>query len=138
MAAGIMLYIYLKPDYRKYRTAFRPGQYSKKLFRQMMKIGIPSGAQFIFEAAAFDFSLVMMEWLGIVTQAAHQIVINLASLTYMITAGLGAAATVRVGFFSGNRDPANISRAAYSLLVMGITSSAKKRTRLGTLYAETR
>jgi multidrug resistance protein, MATE family len=121
MAAGIALYIYYKPDFRKYRAAFRvAGQYSRKLFHKMLRIGVPSGTQFIFEVAAFDFSLVMMGWFGIVPQAAHQIVINLASLTYMVTAGLAAAATVRVGFFSGQGDAANMSRAAYSLLVMGL------------------
>jgi multidrug resistance protein, MATE family len=121
MAAGIAFYIYYKPSFRKYRAAFRvTGQYSRTLFNKMLRIGIPSGTQFIFEVAAFDFSLVMMGWLGIVPQAAHQIVINLASLTYMVTAGLAAAATVRVGFFSGQGDPANMSRAAYSLLGMGL------------------
>jgi MATE family multidrug resistance protein len=76
--------------------------------------------QFIFEVAAFDFSLVMMGWLGTTSQAAHQIVINLASLSYMVTAGLAAAATVRVGFFYGSNEQKNVAGASWSLLGMGL------------------
>lgn len=121
MAVGMIAYVYYLPAFRKYRQGFKFGPYSKKSFTQLLRIGLPTGAQFIFEVAAFDFSLVMMGWLGIITQAAHQIVINLAALTYMVTAGLASAATVRVGYFSGSRDAANASRAAWSLLGMGLS-----------------
>jgi MATE family multidrug resistance protein len=86
----------------------------------MLNIGIPSGGQFIFEVAAFDFSLVMMGWLGTQTQAAHQIAINLATISYMTTAGLAAAATVRVGYYFGSKDFENLRKAAYSILAMAI------------------
>lgn len=120
MAAAIAGYIYFYPAFGKYRAGFSFGNYSKSLFNRMLHIGIPSGTQFIFEAAAFDFSLVMMGWLGVTTQAAHQITINMATLTYMTTAGLAAAATVRVSYFLGNRDIHNLKLAAYSLLGMAI------------------
>lgn len=120
MAVGIAVYVYWAPLFRKFRTAFSLARYSSKLVRTMLHLGIPSGVQFIFEVAAFDFSLVMMGWLGAKAQAAHQIAINLATLSYMTTAGLAAAATVRVGYFSGSKDGINVSRAAYSLLGMAL------------------
>jgi MATE family multidrug resistance protein len=120
MAGSIMMYIYYSSAFTKYRPAFSWGNYSKKLFNKMLHIGIPSGAQFIFEVAAFDFSLVMMGWLGTTTQAAHQITINMATVTYMTTAGLAAAATVRVSYFLGNKDLKNLKLAAYSMLGMAI------------------
>ena len=86
----------------------------------MLHLGVPSGVQFIFEVAAFDFSLVMMGWLGATTQAAHQIAINLATVSYMTTAGLAAAATIRVSYFLGKMDFKNLRTAAYTLLVMAI------------------
>lgn len=121
MAAAIAGYIYYAPAFRKFRRGFVLGSYSRALFRRMLNIGIPSGIQFIFEVAAFDFSLVMMGWLGAYAQAAHQIVINLATLSYMTTAGLAAAATVRVSYFIGSRDLPNLRRAAYTLLSMALT-----------------
>jgi multidrug resistance protein, MATE family len=120
MAISIALYIFYRASFKKFRPAFAFRHYSKSLFAKMLRLGIPSGVQFIFEVAAFDFSLVMMGWLGTKTQAAHQIVINLASLTYMTTAGLAAAATVRVGYFLGSKDYPNLKRAAYSLLFIGL------------------
>ena len=86
----------------------------------MLHLGVPSGVQFIFEVAAFDFSLVMMGWLGTITQAAHQIAINLATVSYMTTAGLASAATIRVSHFLGKRDIKNLRTAAYTLLAMAL------------------
>ena len=121
MALSIGLYIYYAPGFRKFRSGFSLHGFSRSLFNKMLQIGIPSGAQFIFEVAAFDFSLVMMGWLGTRTQAAHQIAINLATLSYMITAGLAAAATIRVGYFLGKQDLRNMKLASYTLLVMAMT-----------------
>jgi multidrug resistance protein, MATE family len=120
MAIAIAVYIYYIPSFRKFRSGFLLGNYSKRLFSRMLHLGIPSGVQFIFEAAAFDFSLVMMGWLGTKTQAAHQIAINLATLSYMITTGLATAATIRVGYFSGTRDYKNMRLAVYTLFGMAM------------------
>jgi multidrug resistance protein, MATE family len=116
MAVAIGAYVYAAPVFRKFRAVFSIGNYSRSLFQKMLHLGIPSGIQFIFEVAAFDFSLVMMGWLGVQTQAAHMIAINLATISYMTTAGLAAAATVRVGYFFGKKDFTNLRAAAYSLL----------------------
>ena len=121
MAVVFVSYIYYAPSFRKFRTVFSIGKFSNALFNKMLHLGIPSGAQFIFEVAAFDFSLVMMGWLGTTTQAAHQIAINLASISYMTTAGLAAAATIRVSYFLGRKDLENLKRASYTLLAMALS-----------------
>jgi MATE family multidrug resistance protein len=121
MAVSFAAYLYYAPAFRKFRKGFSFGNYDSSLFRRMLHLGIPSGVQFIFEVAAFDFSLVMMGWLGTRTQAAHQIAINLATISYMATAGLAAAATVRVSYFLGQKDLKNLRLAAYTLLVMALT-----------------
>lgn len=120
MAVAIVGYVYAAPAFRKFRASFSLGNYSRALFAKMLNIGVPSGAQFIFEVAAFDFSLVMMGWLGTKSQAAHQVVINLATISYMTTAGLAAAATIRVGYFLGQRDIRNLKLACYTLLGMAL------------------
>jgi MATE family multidrug resistance protein len=56
------------------------------------------------------------------TQAAHQIAINLATISYMTTAGLAAAATIRVSYFLGKKDFTNLKTAAYTLIVMAIVT----------------
>jgi multidrug resistance protein, MATE family len=116
MAAAFAGYIYFAPRFKNYRAGFSFGNYSKQLISKMLHIGIPAGMQFIFEVAAFDFSLVMMGWLGTKALAAHQIAINLATISYMTTSGLAAAATIRVSNFLGQKDFGNLRQAAYSLL----------------------
>jgi len=121
MALAFAAYIYYVPAFRKFRAAFSIGNYSRKLFNKMLHLGVPSGVQFIFEVAAFDFSLIMMGWLGASTQAAHQIAINLATISYMTTSGLAAAATIRVSYFLGRRDLKNLKLASYTLMIMALS-----------------
>jgi MATE family multidrug resistance protein len=120
MALTFAAYIYFAPRFKNFRGGFSLGNYSNALFSKMLHLGIPSGVQFIFEVAAFDFTLVMMGWIGATTQAAHQIAINLATVSYMTTAGLAAAATIRVSYFLGKKDFENLQQAAYTLLLMAL------------------
>ncbi len=124
MMAMIIFYIYYAPTFRAYRSGFSFEHYSKRLFYMLLSLGIPSGVQFILEVAAFDFSLIMMGWLGKETLAAHQIAINLATISYMTTAGLAAAATVRIGYFLGRKDVVNMRLAARTLLGMALVIMA--------------
>ena len=84
-------YIYFAAQFKKYRLGFAFRNYSSKVFKPLLNIGIPAGMQFIFEVAAFDFSAIMMGWLGTNTLAAHQIAINLATISYMTTSGLASS-----------------------------------------------
>ncbi len=120
MAVGIALYVYLSKDFKQYRNGFSFGNYSRPLINKMMHIGLPAGVQFIFEVAAFDFSAVMMGWLGAKTLAAHQIAINLATISYMTTSGLAAAATIRVSNELGKKDFATLRTVAFTLLWLAI------------------
>jgi multidrug resistance protein, MATE family len=120
MAFAFAAYIYFAPRFKNYRSGFAFGNYSKQLISKMLHIGVPAGMQFIFEVAAFDFSLVMMGWLGTKALAAHQIAINLATISYMTTSGLAAAATIRVSNFLGKKDFTNLRQAAYSLLGLAL------------------
>jgi MATE family multidrug resistance protein len=120
MALALGLYVFYHPRLKKYREAFLFKEYSWRQFNTMLHIGIPAGLQFIFEVAAFDFSAVMMGWLGTNTLAAHQIAINLATISYMTTSGLGAAAVIRIGNFIGKKDTENMKTAAYSLVSLAL------------------
>lgn len=120
MMAAIVGYIYFARQFRLYRSGFSFGAYSKKLFDKLLYIGIPAGMQFIFEVAAFDFSAIMMGWLGTKTLAAHQIAINLATLSYMTTSGLASAATIRVSNELGKRNIKGMREVAYTLLMMAM------------------
>jgi len=116
MALSMMLYVYSGRKFQPYQAGFSFGNYSRSLIKKMLHIGIPSGSQFIFEAGAFGFSALMMGWIGTTALAAHQIAINLATISYMTTSGLGAAATIRVGNFWGQRDTKNLRASAFTMI----------------------
>ncbi len=120
MALWMAAYVYYGKRFVSFQAGFRIGNYSRELFNRMLHIGLPTGAQFIFEAAAFGFSAIMMGWLGAANLAAHQIALNLATVSYMTTSGLGAAATIRVGIFFGMRDAVAMRRAGFTLMGMAI------------------
>lgn len=117
MGGWMAAYILYSDAYKKFRFAL--GNYSKELINRMLHIGVPAGIQFIFEVSAFGFSAIMMGWLGTTALAAHQIAINLATISYMTTSGLGAAATIRVGYFLGKKDTVNLRHAGFTLIGLG-------------------
>ena len=121
MGASLAGVIYYAPRFRQYRPGFQIRNYSTALFSKMLHIGLPAGLQFIFEVAAFDFSLVMMGWMGTKALAAHQIAINLATISYMTTSGLAAAATICVSNELGKNDIKALRKIAFVLLGMALT-----------------
>ena len=121
MALSIFGYVYFARRFKVYWQHFSFRNYSRELFNRLLKIGIPAGLQFIFEVGAFGFSAVMIGWLGAKTLAAHQIAINLASISYMAASGLSAAATIRVGNQLGRKDIPTLRTAAFTIYSMVLT-----------------
>ena len=63
---------------------------------------------------------IMIGWIGTTPLAAHQIAINLASITYMVALGIAAAATIRVGNQIGKKDYKTMRNAAMTCIIMAI------------------
>ena len=105
MAVLMGMYVLRAARLRPYREAvhswLRPDGATLK---RLVGIGAPIGFQMMFEMGAFSFSHIMIGWLGVTPQAAHQIAINVASVTYMAASGIAAAATIRVGNLRGLGD----------------------------------
>ncbi|HXV86892.1 MAG TPA: MATE family efflux transporter [Gemmatimonadales bacterium] len=87
---------------------------------RMLAIGAPIGFQMQLEYGVFAVVGVMMGWLGTVELAAHQVALNLASLTFMVPMGVSAAAAVLVGHAVGRGDPPEARRAAAAALCCGV------------------
>ncbi len=66
-------------------------------FMRLLRLGMPVGIQLLLEFGAFAVIALLMGWLGSREIAAHQIAINLASLTFMMPLGISGAASVLVG-----------------------------------------
>lgn len=86
---------------------------------EVVRYGAPVGVQLGLEMWAFQFATLLAGWLGEVELAAHTIVINLASLAFMVPLGISMAAVTRVGNLIGAGDRRGAQRAAWVALGLG-------------------
>lgn len=117
MMSATLLYFVL--NYKKvnvYKPQIKLSELDYSLIKKLINIGLPSGFQYFLEVAAFAFAAIMIGWLGKAQLAAHQIAINLASITYMIILGISSAGTIRVGEAVGQKNIVQIRRAGFSAL----------------------
>jgi MATE family multidrug resistance protein len=84
-----------------------------------VRLGAPIGFQVQLELVAFAVVAFLMGSVGTVQMAAHQVAINLASLTFMVPLGISSAAAVRVGRAIGAADAGGARRAAAAGLLIG-------------------
>ena len=87
--------------------------------RRLLGLGWPAATQATLEYGAFAAVTMLAARLEPATLAAHQIVINLAGLTYMVPLGISAAGAVRVGHAVGRRDAAGASGAGWTAIALG-------------------
>lgn len=86
---------------------------------RLLQLGAPIGCAFLFEYGAFMTVALLMGHLGKNEIGGHMVAINLASLTFMVPLGIGAAAAVRVGYAVGRGDARTAHRAAAAALLAG-------------------
>jgi MATE family multidrug resistance protein len=119
MALTIALYVMNKEFFKKYDVNFHFRNVNFKVIKKILQIGLPSGFQYFFEVGAFSFAVIMIGWLGTNPLAAHQIAINLASITFMSVLGISAAGGIRVGNEVGKKDISEVRRAGFTAIIMG-------------------
>ncbi|MCX6170803.1 MAG: MATE family efflux transporter [Ignavibacteriales bacterium] len=121
MAAVLFYFVLNYNRVQIYKPQIKIKALDFSLIKKLISIGLPSGFQYFLEVAAFSFAAIMIGWLGKAQLAAHQIAINLASITYMIILGISSAGTIRVGEAAGKKDITQVRRAGFSTL--GLASS---------------
>lgn len=114
MAIIMFYYVWNSKRYKRYKLSFDFKKLSFPIISKMVNIGVPTGFQFVFETGAFSTAAIMMGWIGVNALAAHQIAINLASISYMMASGLAAAAMVRVGNQLGRNDIKNLREIGFT------------------------
>lgn len=101
------------------RTLPAPAPPPPPASRDIVRIGTPIGLQLFAEVAAFALAGVLAGRLGATPAAAHQVALQLASVPFSVTIGIGAASAVRVGLAVGAGDHAAARRAGLTSLVLG-------------------
>ena len=89
-----------------------------KHIKDIFRIGFASGLQYIFEVGAFSVATVITGSIGAIHLAAHQIVLNLASISYMIASGIGSASMISLSYFDGKRNFEDMRRSGFASFLL--------------------
>ena len=115
----ILLWLILYKDTRmtQYMTGLMP-KIDGAMIRKFLHIGVPSGLQVVFEAGVFIAATWISGVLGEIYQAANQIALSIATLTFMIANGMSVVAMIRVGNYKGLDDYISLRRVAISIFIL--------------------
>jgi MATE family multidrug resistance protein len=83
----------------------------RALMKRIFALGFPVGLQMVVEVSAFSGASMLSGTIGTVTAAGNQIALQLASMSFMVPLGFGAAVAVRVGQAVGRGDPHGVRLA---------------------------
>ena len=119
MALALMGFVMNNKFFKKYDVSFHFKSINWPVIKKILSLGLPSGIQYFFEVGAFAFAVVMVGWLGTAQLAAHQIAINLASISFMAVLGISVAGSIRVGNAVGMKDIAETRRAGFTASLLG-------------------
>jgi MATE family multidrug resistance protein len=127
MAIVMSIYVMRSPYFKAYIKSFKLTFFDKVRALKIVKIGAPVALQYSFEISAFSGAAILIGTIGAVEQAAHQVAINLASVTYMMASGIASAATIKTGNNFGKKNFNDLRQSAIAsyhviILFMSVTA----------------
>ncbi|MBC2606523.1 MATE family efflux transporter [Pelagicoccus albus] len=90
--------------------------FEKSSFVRLLRLGLPMGAQHLFEVGAFAGAGIMVGWISKEALAAHQIAMSCAAMAFMVPLGISIACGIRVGEAFGGMSLSRIKRIYLSTL----------------------
>lgn len=143
MAAAMAAIFVSARRYQPYARGFREGRVNRSDMGHLCKLGAPIALQMGMETAAFSLTSIVVGWIGTSALAAHQVMLTVSQLGFMIYYGMGAAAAVRISNAVGQRDWVSARGNAYAalqiVLVIGVVVSLAVfafRNGLGGLFTD--
>jgi MATE family multidrug resistance protein len=119
MVIAIIFYVKRKTTFKDYDLKFHFRNINFSIIKKILRIGLPSGLQYFFEVGAFTLAVMMIGWLGTNPLAAHQIAINLASISFMAVLGISSAGAIRVGNAVGKQSISEVRKAGFTAIFLG-------------------
>lgn len=112
MLLCFVLVFFKAKRYRPYVRGFHESRINRPDFVLLNKMGMPVGLQMGMETASFSLSTIMVGWLGTVALAAHQVMLTVGQLGFMMYYGMAAAVAVKVSNYHGQNDIAAVRTTA--------------------------
>jgi MATE family multidrug resistance protein len=116
----IVAYVECVPELRRYRIFARLLHFDRRMMGELFRVGIPIAMSYLFETGLFFAATVLMGVISTDALAAHNAVLNVCAVSFMIPYALSQAATVRVGYAVGAQQPEAARRAGYVAIWLGM------------------
>lgn len=118
MALALGIFVYKNRKFAKYQLNVFKEKLDLPIIKNILRIGLGSGFQYFFEVACFVSAAYMVGWLGAKQMAAHQIALNVASLSYMVVIGISSAGAIRVSGALGAKNYAEMRDAGIGAIAL--------------------
>ncbi len=109
-----------RDDLKRFFKGFSFNEIQKATIKKIISIGFPSAMQMLFEVVLFTASIWLCGNIGKTSQAANQIALSLASMTFMFAMGLSVTSMVRVSNQRGLMDYKKLVVVARSIFLLAI------------------
>jgi MATE family multidrug resistance protein len=120
MLAGLALCTRMMPGLAGLRVLRGAFAARRVEIADILRLGLPIGGLRGVEAGVFLAAGILMGLLGAAALGAHQLVLNCAGISFMVSLGLSQAATVRVAYQLGAGRAFSARRAGFVALALGI------------------
>jgi MATE family multidrug resistance protein len=117
MLVFIILILNSKDKFKPFLSRLKLVELQRKIMLKIIHLGFPTAMQMLFEIGIFTAAIWLAGTIGTIDQAANQIALNLASMTFMIAVGLGVTATIRVGNQKGLKNFKDLRRISFSVFL---------------------
>lgn len=104
----------------QYFHNFSFDEIKKETIKKIVNLGVPSALQMLFEVVLFTAGIWLCGNIGKTSQAANQIALSLASMTFMFAMGLSVVSMIRVSNQKGLQDYKNLVIVARSIFLLAI------------------
>ena len=109
-----------KEQLKQYFHNFSFDEIKKEMIRKIVNLGLPSAMQMLFEVVLFTAGIWLCGNIGKTSQAANQIALSLASMTFMFAMGLSVVSMIRISNQKGLNDYKQLVIVARSIFLLAI------------------
>ena len=109
-----------KEQLKQYFHDFSFDEIKKGMIKKIVDLGFPSAMQMLFEVVLFTAGIWLCGNIGKTSQAANQIALSLASMTFMFAMGLSVVSMIRISNQKGLNDYKQLVVIARSIFLLAV------------------
>ena len=103
---------------RRYHVFGRWWRPEWQRFREILRLGVPIALTVVAEGGLFSSAAFLMGRIGETQLAAHTLALQIAAFFFQVPFGVGQAATIRVGYHFGARNPTAAGHAGWAAVAV--------------------